>query len=45
MGQRDQPELNVDFGHTFETEALEAVIVFDISKDGFRLDGTHTPVI
>ncbi len=34
-----------DFGHAFETEALEAVVVFDIAEDGFRFNRTHAPVI
>ena len=45
MSQCDQPELHTYLGHTLEAEALEAMIVLDISKDGLWLYRTHTPVI
>ena len=45
MCQRNEPKLEFDLIVSFKSEALEAMIVFDVSKDRFRLNGTHTSMV
>ena len=45
MCQRHKPELDLDFGIGLQFEALEAVILLDVSEDRLRLYWTIAPVI
>ena len=45
MRSCDKPELDGYLDLGLETEALEAVIELDVSKDSFRFYGPHTSVM
>ena len=43
--QSDETELDVDLRITHESEALEAVVVLDVTEHGLGFDGTSASVV